>query len=300
MVMMKSFISKIASVIQKQDAALPVNENLIHAEYINGGRVPWSEGYSRYRNALIADALNTPEILKCFAVANALPRGWGEGVDERCVEVPWIFSRYPKSVEMIMDAGCAYLKFDSIRRRLPPETSVTLVTLDKRDMAFPVPTKKVQRLEADLRNLPLALQGFDVITCISTLEHVGMDNTQLYSEDIAYREQSERDYLKAFEEFGRLLKKGGSLFLTIPFGARKNHGWLQVFDASMLDALKQVAVLEAVEEAIFRHESSGWTLVNRDIASQAVYFDVHACGINKISGRLAAAEAVACLWFKRK
>jgi ubiquinone/menaquinone biosynthesis C-methylase UbiE len=35
----------------------------------------------------------------------------------------------------------------------------------------------------DLRNTILKDQCFDEIVCISTLEHIGMDNTMLYTKD---------------------------------------------------------------------------------------------------------------------
>ena len=293
-------ISKVSRLVFGQGPKGRANEASPHKAYLEGGQVPWSDGYSRYRNAVIENALVKPSVLQSFAAGTALPKGYGFKLDERCVEIPWIFSRYPQAKGMVLDAGCAYLKFGSIRRRLDPEASVTLLTLDKRDMAFPVSAKEVCRLEADMRNVPLERQSFDAITCVSTLEHVGMDNTQLYTADESFREQSEEDYIKAFRELGSLLKTGGSLFVTVPFGLRKNHGWLQVFDAPMLNSLIGSPDLELVEETIFQHQATGWVAVSRELAEGAIYFDVHASGADKANSRLAAAEAVACLWFKRK
>lgn len=297
---LRRYAHKLGHLLLGRNPALGPEANLLHSAYIKGGRVPWSEGYSRYRNAVIEQTVSQPSALASFGPGGVLPPGYGVKLDERCIEIPWIFSRFPATAGAILDAGCAYLKFDSIRRRLEPACSVTLLTLDKRDMAFPVAAKVVHRLEADMRNVPLERQTFDAITCVSTLEHVGMDNTQLYTADDSYREQSDGDYLKAMTELAGLLKPGGDLFVTVPYGARMNHGWLQVFDPGMLDSMIAVPGLALVEEAIYQHRPTGWGLAGRDTAVRAVYFDVHAAGANVAGSSLAAAESVACLWFKRR
>jgi SAM-dependent methyltransferase len=298
--LLRQCLRRLGTVLPGRASVASLKSDHARSVYIEGGRIPWSEGYSRHRNAVIEGALADPSSLECFASGRDLPPGYGFKLDERCIEIPWIFLRYPRSAGKRMDAGCAYLKFDAIRRRLDPDSSVTLLTLDKRDMAFPVVAREVVRLEADMRSVSLGGGTFDAITCVSTLEHVGMDNTQLYTADAAFREQSEGDFLRAFRELVRLLKSGGSLFVTVPHGARKNHGWLQVFDAAMLDRMIDSPDVTLVEESIYRHGPSGWARATRESAAQSIYFDVHAAGADATSSSLAAAEAVACLWFKRQ
>jgi SAM-dependent methyltransferase len=295
----KSYITKISLFLNGTIASYLVDKNALHRKYLNQGRVPWSEGYSSYRNALIEGVLSNPSHMKCFTGEFNLPAGYGFKLDERCVEIPWVFSRFPQGALSVLDAGCAYFKFNSTRRRLNPEVKLTLLTLDKRDMTFPVFAKQVNRIEADMRNVPIEREIFDLVTCISTLEHVGMDNTQLYTADNDFRESKEDDYLFAVQELSNLLKLGGTLFITVPFGMHKNHGWLQVFDKDMIDKLISLPTLELVEESIFQHQTSGWVLANRESACQAIYYDVHADKTKTIDTNLAAAGAVACLWFKR-
>ena len=174
------------------------------------------------------------------------------------------------------------------------------MTLDERDMKFNVGAAQLTRQAADLRQIPLPDGRFDTVICISTIEHVGMDNTLLYTDDSDYRENTPDDYQRVASELARVLSPTGDLFLTVPFGLHRQHGWLQVFDATMLDKMIGATNCDLVEETIFRHGAKGWEKSDRQNASGSIYFDVHAEGADVEKSYLAAAEAVACLHLKAK
>ena len=74
----------------------------------------------------------------------------------------------------------------------------------------------------DLRASCFRNDYFDRIVSLSTLEHIGMDNTFLYTPDESKRENAPSSYLHAIRELRRILKDGGHLYISVPFGEAKN------------------------------------------------------------------------------
>jgi len=90
--------------------------------------------------------------------------------------------------------------------------------------------------------------------CISTLEHVGMDN-------LRYGGALETDPASAVRAVGELLRvivAGGELLLTVPYGRRRANEYFRVFDAGDLQALLAPAAAEDVSTRYFYYQS-GWT-----------------------------------------
>src|SRR5438874_13340516 len=77
-------------------------------QYLAGGRVPWSEGYSKYKNAFIASVFADPVLMARFAASAELPTGYAPRLDERVVEYPWVLSRLRDRPGRILDAGSTF------------------------------------------------------------------------------------------------------------------------------------------------------------------------------------------------
>jgi len=92
------------------------------------------------------------------------------GVDERPVEIPWCLARVHED-DRVLDVGYAFAEpvYLEALGTLGNVTGVDLVHAD-------VPG--IESVQADLRELPFRDGAFDVAIAISTLEHVGRDNTQ--------------------------------------------------------------------------------------------------------------------------
>ncbi len=94
------------------------------------------------------------------------------GLSERVVEVPWVLERVVPGDLSVLDVGSAYAPF--VYRRLLCRLPVReRHAVDLAPTALPGVNGHV----ADARELPFDDKAFDLAICISTLEHIGLDNT---------------------------------------------------------------------------------------------------------------------------
>ncbi len=251
------------------------------------GRKPWSRGYFEYKWKLIKQALNDDAITSAFNNARLLPDNYGYGVDERIVEYPWVIANLPGRSVSMLDAGSA-LNFETILAHPKLKNKkITIVNLNPEANCFW--RRGVSYLFEDIRKLPFADNSFDVIVCISTLEHVGMDNTEVYTSDSRYKENKVEDYLVAATELKRVLKPGGNLFITVPFGKYQNLGFFQQFNSDMLDKVIKVFQGQAGVH-FYKHVSSGWQLSSQEDCNTAEYI-----GKKGKDNSIAGAIAIACI-----
>ena len=251
------------------------------------GRIPWSRGYEEYKQREMGRLLSD----LCFDPSKIGPNH-GLGLDERIVEIPWFLSVLPGGSGRLLDAGSSlnhepYLAHPRLR-----EKKIHICTL------APEPSCYWQRgisyLFEDLRNLPYRDGHFEYISCISTLEHVGMDNTRHYTDDPGFRETNPSGALQAVREFSRVLAPGGAFFLTVPFGKSASHSWLRIFDAHEIDRLIEAFQPAQVKETVYLYTPTGWKVSSRKEAGEAVFFDTHA-GFPWAPDKPASSGAVCCL-----
>lgn len=260
-------------------------------QYLAGGRVPWALGYWDYRNAYIADALNDSALFERFTSASPLPAGYGARLDERTVEYPWVLARLGAGKGHLLDGGSALnIEFLLDHPRLKDKTIVIYNLAPEETFGLP----NVSYLYGDLRETILKDALFDAIACISTLEHIGMDNTLLYTADANFGQANTRDYRLVLNEFRRLLKPGGKLLLTVPYGRYENHGWLQQFDAALVDDVSATFGGSASTAAYYRYTPNGCTLSDAAACAECSYYNIHAVKQPAPDGA-AAARAVACI-----
>jgi hypothetical protein len=114
----------------------------------------------------------------------------------------------------------------------------------------------------DLRDIPTRDAYYDTIACLSTLEHVGCDNTG-FAPNQAHNEHRPGDFVLVMQEFRRVLKSGGTLFLTVPFGTYQHFGTFQQFDRDLLSrAVEAFGKASDVSETFYRYAPSGWDLAD--------------------------------------
>jgi SAM-dependent methyltransferase len=263
--------------------------------YLAGGRVPWSEGYSKYKNQFIATALADADLMERFGRAADLPEGYGARLDERVVEYPWVLSRLRERPGRILDAGSTFST--GLVLDLPWMQGRDLVIYT---LATDVVVRRwgVRFVYGDLRALALRDGAFETIACISTLEHVGMAQSFAYSAARPNPAARPDDALVALVELRRALAPGGRLLLTVPFGRREDHGWLQQFDPVGIARLVEAFAGQVVDEAYYAYSGNGWQRAHLDACADVSYYNVHAT-LEPAPDGAAAARAVCCLELMR-
>ena len=128
----------------------------------------------------------------------------------------------------------------------------------------------VSYLFADLRHLPFATASFDQVLCISVLEHVGMDN-RVYGSSATATTSPEAEAQTALSELQRILRPGGRLLLSVPFGQRTTMGWQRQFDRNDLDLLLSGISASAVKITVYARDAGGWQLSSLESAAQCSY-----------------------------
>jgi SAM-dependent methyltransferase len=230
----------------------------------------------RSQRRLIAKTLARND-LALFA-RPSLPAHFGVGANERVIEIPWLFAQQPTG--RVLDAGSSlnHLEYLSPLSRLVEE--IHIVTLVYEGIAFP--ERGVSYVFADLRNLPYRDDFFDTVVSISTLEHVGMDNTG-YGSLLPSAADPTDEVDQAAGELARVLAPGGMLLLSVPYGHPENHGWLRQFGRADVERLVDAVAPRDAEVAVYRYGNTGWQVSDLEQAGDARYRE------------RAGAEAVACL-----
>lgn len=271
----------------------------LELEYARKGRIPWSAGYRQARRRFIRETLDNMELLEAFRRNSELPEQFGVGFDERCVEYPWLLSRLQPIPERLLDAGSALNHAFILSLSLFSDKKLYILTLAPEKNCFW--RKGISYIYDDLRDIPIRNDYFDTITCLSTLEHVGLNNA-LFIHSELHTEYRQDDLLLAISEMRRVLKRGGELFITLPYGKYCNFGTFQQFDAGLVQQTIDVFEPGRVEQTYFRYTADGWNLSNAQICADAEYVnwvmlppEKRPASFPDHPDRAAAARAVACL-----
>lgn len=266
-----------------------------------GGRKPFSKGYGTFKFRYIKNMLDNQEIVKKFKNFESLPKKYGFALDERVVEYPWVLLKISElKAGNLLDAGSS-LNFQEILDYKNLENKkITILNLNPEPDCFL--QKGVSYIFGDIRSTPFKEGYFDCITCISTLEHIGMDNNVLYIKDAKYKEEGVFDFEKAVLELKRVLKNEGKILITVPFGRYKNFGWFQQFDSKMVARVVEVFQPKNYQIFYYKYTKGGWNISDEKSCKDCEYFDVRATKyFDKKSSSgfdedfAAASRAVACL-----
>jgi SAM-dependent methyltransferase len=173
------------------------------------------------------------------------------GTDERPIEIPWCLARCGDEAR-ILDVGYAFAEPAYLSGLLGLGASVTGVDL----VAADVPG--LTSVQADIRRLPFPRGSFDTVIAISTLEHVGRDNTQygLAAED------DDRALGSALRELRRILGRSGRLLVTVPTGAGERLPEQVVLEPAAWIERFETANFVVWEDELYELGEQGWRSVS--------------------------------------
>lgn len=250
--------------------------------------IPLTQEYVDAHTALIDGLIDDPGALRHFA-GGRIPRdALGPGMDERVVEYPWLFSCEPRG--RVLDAGSVCNHAHILDRLLPRIDALTIATLKPEQASFP--ERGVGYVYCDLRRLPFRDGWFDTVISLSTLEHVGMQN-EVYGDRTPRAENPDAELRLAAAELRRVLRPGGSILLSVPYGRREDHGWFRQLDRADVEVLISAFEPISCELTVFAYTSDGWRPADLGSASSASYSDALVRGVPASDGA-PAARAVLC------
>lgn len=256
------------------------------ARWVAEGRTPAGIGYGEARLRAIRTQIADP---------GARPYGADHGgLDERVVEYPWVFDRVARvhpAGGRVLDAGSTMNHGPVLDRwRAAQFGPLSIVTLHHEGQD--AVSDDVRYEFADLRELPYRDGWFSTVLCLSTLEHVGMDNA-IYGDDAGGSATPAREAERALRELHRVLAPGGTLLLSVPFGAVAEFGWQRIFSQDEIERIVGAPEWTEGRYRVMRAFADGWREVPPAEAADAGYNEPHEGGMRTAPDHVAAAEAVA-------
>jgi SAM-dependent methyltransferase len=175
-----------------------------------------------------------------------------KAMTERVVEVPWVLSRYHGETHVLdigtTNANSLYLRYLQ-GLRIKDLHGVDLARRRFRNIRMHV---------ADVRDMPFPDSHFELVLCISTIEHIGLNNER-YS--VNPQPEAEGD-LATLKEIHRVLAPKGRVLVTTPCGLPGTYEWYRQYDVARWRNLVSEAGFEHVALDLYDHSDAGWHRVS--------------------------------------
>ncbi len=210
----------------------------------------FGRGYERYKVYCIKRIINNKRIYN------------DQYLDERIVEIPWIIVQLKKSKGLLLDAGST-INHSYILDELLHFKKIFITTLFPEKKNFP--KKNVKYSYEDLEKIKFKKDYFDVITCVSTLEHIGFSNDHYNydtKKDMTVKGYDHNKYLRVIKKLKYVLKKNGRLLLTIPYGKKEVFHNLQQFGKKDLKDVITVFHPKKFDIIYFVNKKNKWVQTN--------------------------------------
>jgi SAM-dependent methyltransferase len=149
-------------------------------------------------------------------------------LSSRIVEYPWVLSNFPFSTtNKVLDVGSSGSQLPIMLVGL----GQNVWTLDIRDYEYKNASTNLTSIRGDARKTSFEDDFFDIVTAVSTVEHIGLGR---YGD----KKDNEGDK-ETLKEIRRITKPNGTLLITVPFGRQFNTPSYRVYDNERLQSLLQ-------------------------------------------------------------
>lgn len=216
----------------------------------------------------ISRALALPQ--KDFPSSVNLPAPYGKGMSERVVEILIARLTYHPG-RKVLDVGHANIMNAHIRMLKSLAHPRDITGIDIAEPPDDIRRLYTASLRGDITRTGLPDASFDLIWCISALEHFGMDNSVYLDQFTLDRTMD----VQALEEMLRITRPGGMIFISVPYGKFEDHGWLKNYDQEHWQTLLAVARPHArINELYFKYsDTHGWRASKPDELITTGYLD---------------------------
>jgi SAM-dependent methyltransferase len=215
-----------------------------------------------------------------FPKSVRLPKKYGRGMSERVVEI-FIARLTCQFGKRVLDVGHsnatnAHLRMVGILKETMDVTGIDIVPANDTIRALYARSEVGSIIRTDFPE-----GSFDLVWCISALEHFGMDNS-IYTREFALDKEMD---MKALEEMMRVLQPGGTLYISVPFGKSEDHGWHRNYDSGRWQKLLSPARSHAhIDELYFMYsDEEGWGVSTPSALSLTGYLDHHNSGASGLA-----------------
>jgi len=257
-------------------------------------------GYKEFKFQEIEKSIGNLELLKDLK-DKKVPADFGVGLDERVFEYSWIFSRLSNNEAKMLDAGSTFNFKFVLENKQVKKKDLTIFTFHPETPSFPS-MPKVTYKYGDLRKMEFQNESFDEVISQSTIEHIDMDNN-IYGYDIDKNDDIKKksyDFMLAVKEMERVLKPGGQLLLTFPYGKFKHYGFFQQFDKEMVDKILAFLATKGKAQSEFAlYNKSGWNLATQSTCNNNLSFNPHT-GEDKGTDGAAHSRSVCLIEFRKE
>ena len=202
-----------------------------------------SRGYERFKQSLIKKIIDgeKTKLISYF--------------DERIVEIPWIIKELKKKRGKLLDAGST-LNYKYLLENLSHLQKIFISTLYPEKNYYN--NLNVSYTYEDMSELSFKDQYFDIVTSISTLEHIDFNNNIYNYGGFKYKKKIKSKLKVSLLNLKRVLKKNGKLLVTIPYGKQGYYDNMQQFDKKSLKKILVFLKMKKIDISYYKYSRLKW------------------------------------------